>query len=153
DQHRVPTFAVAGFGPDARRSFATGDRDGRVRLWDSQMRQSEETHRHELRALSVAGWPEADALVVASGSQDGKVVVRRVIAGPAVAGLPLPHSDWVRALAVADVPGGRRLISGSGDGTIRVFDAASGDEPLAHPGPVRALAAGALFGRAVLVTG
>jgi WD40 repeat protein/tRNA A-37 threonylcarbamoyl transferase component Bud32 len=53
----------------------------------------------------------------------------------------LPHTDWVWAVAFS--PDGRTALTGSSDGTARLWDAATGaprGAPLKHPHPVWAVA-------------
>jgi len=69
------------------------------------------------------------------------------------------HTGWVNAVAAGALPDGTPvIISGGGDGTVRVWRTADGTpvgEPLAgHDGPVTAVAAGALpDGTQVIISG
>ena len=67
------------------------------------------------------------------------------------------HTGPVTAVAVGEVEGRAVAVTGGVDGTVRVWDLASGrprGEPLTgHTGPVSAVAVGEVDGRAVAVTG
>ena len=72
---------------------------------------------------------------------------------------PAAHraSDWVTAVAAAELDGRPVIISGSGDGTVRVWDLATGT-PIGEPAhrPRRAcnaVAVGELDGRPVIISG
>jgi WD domain, G-beta repeat len=67
------------------------------------------------------------------------------------------HEDEVNAVVVAELEGRPVVVSGSSDGTVRVWDLAGGTpvgEPFTgHEGAVRTLAVGELHGRPVVVSG
>jgi eukaryotic-like serine/threonine-protein kinase len=116
---------------------ATGDHDGRVRLWNLRT--------HEPIGAPLAGDSEVLALAfspdgrrIAAGLRSGAVDVWDIAtgAGRTFAG----HLNWVTVVAWA--PDGKRLASGSGDDTVRVWDLESGDVRVlaGHRGFLRALA-------------
>jgi WD40 repeat protein len=131
--HGEPVVAAA-FGPDGTR-LATGDEDGKVRLWDPRSGAELFTlsvHTGAVRALSFS--PDGDRL--ATGSRDGSVRLWDSRSAPEALALQssnnsvlvaaFSHSDSV--LAVAFSPDGRRLATGSRDNTARVWDARTGLE-------------------------
>ena len=63
----------------------------------------------------------------------------------------------MNAVAVGQLDGRTIVVSGSDDGTVRVWDAATGTpvgDPLTgHTGPVNAVAVGELDGRTIVVSG
>jgi len=66
------------------------------------------------------------------------------------------HDGPVRAVTVGVRNGQPVIISGSDDGTVRVWDLESGAltlGPLSHDGPVRAVAVGVRHGRPVIISG
>ena len=67
------------------------------------------------------------------------------------------HTGWVPAVAAAELDGRPVVISGSSDGTVRVWDLATGapvgDPFTGHTGRVRAVAAAELDGRPVVISG
>jgi Caspase domain/WD domain, G-beta repeat len=67
------------------------------------------------------------------------------------------HDGYVRAVAAAELDGRPVVISGSSDGTVRVWDLASGapvgDPFTGHTGGVHAVAAAELEGRPVVISG
>jgi WD40 repeat protein len=72
-------------------------------------------------------------------------------------GQPLAEADSVKALTVAECQGRPVIVSGSNDGSIRIWDldrARQVREPLTgHPGSVDALAIAERKGRTVIVSG
>jgi WD40 repeat protein len=149
--------------------LAAGDRDGWVWLWDvatGWLAGSPEHHTGSVEALAAVPLPGGSALL-AIGSGDGTIllwdlsIVKRGLwrrwrpgrpAGPPLEG----HTGPVEALAAVPLPGGPTLLaSGSGDGTIRLWDPATrqpAGPPLGgHTGPVEALAAVPLPGGPTLL--
>ena len=67
------------------------------------------------------------------------------------------HDGGVSSVAVGELEGRAVIVSGGEDGTVRVWDLATGrpvGEPLrGHDGAVRSVAVGELEGRAVIVSG
>ncbi|WP_204083027.1 caspase family protein, partial [Asanoa ishikariensis] len=67
------------------------------------------------------------------------------------------HTDLVSAVVTGNLNGRLAIVSGSGDGTVRVWDAATGtpiSDPLAgHTASVYAVAVGQLDGRPIIVSG
>src|SRR5262249_28307133 len=98
-------------------------------------------------ALSIAFSPDGKRLASASGDRTIKIwntdvssaVARHPDAGKQLETL-LGHTDAVKSVAWG--PGGRRLASGSADGTVRVWDVQPerGRRVLDHAGMVRGVA-------------
>jgi WD40 repeat protein len=129
--HTGPVLRVA-VTSDGQR-IVSGSQDGTARIWDALSgRQLRQIDGHD-------GWIGSIAV-----TQDGQ---RLLTVGPT------PHlwdiesgrqllslEGHVENNCVAVTPDGRRLITGSGDGTASIWDAASGRELLTlkgHSGPVR----------------
>ncbi len=67
------------------------------------------------------------------------------------------HNRWVNAVAIGQVEGRTVIVSGSDDRTVRVWDAATGEQVrdafTGHSDSVNAVAIGQVEGRTVIVTG
>jgi WD40 repeat protein len=128
------------FSPDGKALFSTGRYDGEVRVWDVSSRKL-------LRA-----WKAHEGDIALSLSPDGKTLASGGVTRPA---LKLWESgtgkDWVPAsftkapdtLAVAFGPDGQRLASAGADGTVLLWDVATGAlrrRLAGHQDQVRALA-------------
>lgn len=108
---------------------ATSGKDGTVRLWDVETRQSVvklSGHRYEVRDVAVASSSDdsgAAVTLVASAGRDKTVRLWDVRAGGgkevhAFRG----HSGWVHAVALASTATGPIAVSCAGDKTVRVWD-------------------------------
>jgi WD40 repeat protein len=137
-----PVSSVA-LSPDGRHLAAGGNwGDGTVRVWDvTTGQQLPALPGHRGRVSSVAFSPDGRRL--ASGSKDdGTVRVRDMTTRQELSSFSFkggPHGVW----SVTFSPDGRRLATGQGDGTVRVCDAATGQQLQAlkgDPGSVYSVA-------------
>lgn len=108
---------------------ATSGKDGAVRLWDPETRQSIARltgHRYEVRDVAVASSSDpagAAVTVVASAGRDKTVRLWDVRASSAKEVHCLRgHAGWVHAVALGNAPGGPIALSCGGDKTVRVWD-------------------------------
>ncbi|KAJ7861893.1 hypothetical protein B0H13DRAFT_1726283 [Mycena leptocephala] len=146
--HTDSVCSVA-FSPDGTR-IVSGSDDETIRIWNAATGEAVGTplegHTHSVR--SVAFSPDGTRIV--SGSDDETIRIWNAATGEAV-GTPLEgHTHWVRSVAfspdgtriavgtpleghtdsvcsVAFSPDGTRIVSGSGDKTIRIWNAATGE--------------------------
>lgn len=110
------SFVTISASPDGT-TFATGDDQGRVELWDSEtLSDLGLVGRHSARVKSVAFSP--DGRTVASCGDDQMISIWDVRTRKQVATVGT-HAAPV--LAIAYSPDGRRLVAGGHDNSVRVY--------------------------------
>jgi predicted NACHT family NTPase len=114
-------LAVA-FSPDGK-VLATGEKDGRVRLWNVITGKELLTLRGHSSAVNSVAW-SADSQTLASGSDDNTVKLWNVQTGDCVRTLE-GHSNWVYSVAWSG--DSLTLASGSLDNTVKLWNVQSGE--------------------------
>lgn len=138
DGHTDLVASVA-FAPDGHRALSVG-LDRQVLLWEMDKGEVVSSFSYDSASKVpnvVAFAPDAKRCLVGAGRVTHLV--------DAATGKPLQtltgHGDWVTAAAFA--PDGGRVLTGSDDGTLRLWDAATGKEIKVfkgHEGGVKAVA-------------
>ncbi|MFI9273440.1 WD40 repeat domain-containing protein [Kitasatospora sp. NPDC052896] len=139
--HTALVDAVAAIELDGRPHVVTGSRDRTVRLWDAATGQpvgpplvGHPAGVWALATSSVAGRPQ----VVGAGApgygyedEEGEIRVWEPSAAPPT-GLPGGHDRGVRAVTTVLLDGTAHVVTGGGDGTLRLWEAAGG-RPVRRP--------------------
>jgi WD40 repeat protein len=107
------------FSPDGKR-LATGGEENTVVLWDVETgRELRRFRGHRGEVYTLAFIPDGEGRWIASAGEDGTIKVWDAHAGELVRTFR-GHSGLVSCLAFS--PDGRRLVSGSRDKTLKVWD-------------------------------
>ncbi|MEH1879413.1 NB-ARC domain-containing protein, partial [Nostoc sp.] len=109
------------FSPDGK-FLATGDANGKVRLWNFDGKQIFTCKGHTRRVWSVVFSPDSKTL--ASGSDDKTVRLWDVCTGKCLKTLQ-GHTNWIWSVSFS--PDGKILASGSNDQTIKLWNINSGE--------------------------
>jgi WD40 repeat protein len=119
-QARVPGASLnVGFSSDGQR-LATGGEENTVKIWDVQTGRELHTLRgHSGEVYTLAFSPDAESRWVASAGEDSSIKIWESHAGKLVRSFR-GHTGLVSSLAFS--PDGRRLVSGSRDKTVKVWD-------------------------------
>ncbi|MEH2334443.1 NB-ARC domain-containing protein [Nostoc sp.] len=108
------------FSPDGK-FLATGDANGKVRLWNYDIKQLFTYKGHTSRVWSVVFSPDSNTL--ASSSDDQTVRLWDVDTGKCLKTLQ-GHTNWIWSVSFS--PDGKILASGSADQTVKLWDINSG---------------------------
>jgi WD40 repeat protein/tRNA A-37 threonylcarbamoyl transferase component Bud32 len=130
--HEKDSVGGLAYSPDGR-LLASASRDKSVRLWDTATRQALAILPHGSAVFGVAFSPDGRRL--AAGCADSSIRLWDVASAMRAGGKEFleaevaelrGHEDYVHAVAWS--PDGTRLLSASGDRTVRVWDSLSARE-------------------------
>ncbi|VEU23775.1 DEKNAAC104823 [Brettanomyces naardenensis] len=120
------TILAVQFAPNSSGRMVTGAGDSTARIWDCNTQTVQYTLRgHTNWVLCVSWSPRGD--VIATGSMDATIRLWNAKTGEALGGPLRGHSKWISSLCWEPIhlvkPGeSPKLVSGSKDGTIKVWD-------------------------------
>jgi WD40 repeat protein len=117
DYHKGAVTAVAVF-PDGHR-IATSSRDETICLWDLKdgvVLKKMDGNCRGVRALAVS----RDGQFIASGDDDGKLIVWHGDTGKSLTQINQAHSNWISSLDFS--PDGAMLVTGSLDKTTKLWN-------------------------------
>jgi WD40 repeat protein len=125
-QSRVPGPSLnVAFSPDGQR-LATGGEENTVKIWDLENDRELHTFRgHHGEVYTLAFSPDEDGRWVASAGEDSAVKIWDSHTGKLVRSFR-GHKGLVSSLAFS--PDGRRLVSGSRDHTVKIWDVSKLEE-------------------------
>jgi WD40 repeat protein/serine/threonine protein kinase len=147
--HHTGEVLTAVYSPDGE-WIASGGADRTIRIWRATGRQQRAVlHGHAGAVHELAFEPDGRRLVSVSQDRGSLFLGDNSVGVWDLSAVELPvlrgHTDFVYPVAYS--PDGRLIASGSWDNTVRLWDAATGEEltgnrGLRNPGAVRALAFG-----------
>ena len=129
DPIRVDLFKAAAFSPDSG-AFATGDKDGIIRLWDATTNRRwatfsepfNEAERPDIRALAFS----PDGKILASSSDDQTVRLWDTEQRSRIATLRGHGEAWITTVAFST--NGKMLATGDANKIIKLWDVSTGRE-------------------------
>ncbi|WP_103964648.1 WD40 repeat domain-containing protein [Nonomuraea solani] len=153
--------SVAIGGVDGREIVVSAGDDGTVRLWDPATRTpvGEPLRGHTAAVQALAIGQIDSRTVIVSGGADNKVRVWDAVTGSPIG--PLRghltaeksfHHNVVKSVAVGQVEDRAVIVSGGGDGVVRMWDTTA-DLPQGHLDEVLSLALGVVNDRSVIISG
>jgi WD40 repeat protein len=110
------------FAPDGR-SLATGDRDGFVRIWDLRTGRERVAVRVHGFHVTLLRFSDTGRTLLSASHAEYSARLCDVATG-CVLESPKGHSGLVQSADFA--PGGRTVATGASDGTVRLWDRATG---------------------------
>ena len=120
------TILVAQFAPNTSSRMVTGAGDSTARIWDCDTQTVQHTLRGHTNWVLCAVWsPRGD--VIATGSMDTTIRLWDTQTGKNIGGPLKGHRKWISSLCWEPLhlvkPGeSPKLVSGSEDGTVKVWD-------------------------------
>lgn len=118
---RINTVA---YSPDGK-MIASGSGDNTVKTWYARNGRDIQSYKAGKNDVLAVSWSPNSDYVAAGLSWDSNILVWDVARDKLVKTLA-GHGDWVNAVLYS--PDGRNIISGSRDGSIRIWDSGSGKE-------------------------
>ncbi|MEN8142344.1 MAG: hypothetical protein ABFQ82_01950, partial [Thermodesulfobacteriota bacterium] len=114
----------AAYSPNGK-MIASGSGDNTIRTWNSRNGRDIGSYKAGKNDVLSVNWSPDNDYIVSGVSWDGNILIVDASSDELVKTLP-GHSNWVNT--VLYTPDGKNIISGSKDGSVRIWDAKSGKE-------------------------
>jgi eukaryotic-like serine/threonine-protein kinase len=113
------------FSPDGKRIIISGSFNNKVRIWDVETGVKVMTLEHPQWVSDIAFSPDGKQIASAGAHS---LLIWDATTGSKLLSLAVDRGFYHEVISVAFSPDGKRVVSGSKEGTIKIWDAKSGLE-------------------------
>jgi len=119
------TVSSVAFSPDGKRIIVSGSFNNTVRIWDVETGVKVMTLEQTQWVSDIAFSPDGKQIASAGAHS---LLIWDATTGSKLLSLAVDHGFYHAVISVAFSPDGKRVVSGSMEGTIKIWDAKSGLE-------------------------